>query len=91
MFLSHPRLSVVREDAPQSSEPLSSWAKAHAAEVAQWPETMIRVSDSRTAMINFPALQQAIEQAMDQQCTTLEWVAEGGSNQVRLFYLFDGI
>jgi hypothetical protein len=64
-------------------EPRSEWAKAHAAEFAQMGVNLTTISDSRTAVINFFALQGAVEAAMGQACIAIEWVGEGGGNQVR--------
>ena len=46
---------------------------------------LIAISDPRTNSLNFLALKHATETAMGQACVAIEWVAEGGANQVCLF------
>ena len=81
----HPRLSSTKS-LQLASQPHSEWAKAHAAFVSRFRDgsPYLTISDSRTSSLNFLALQHAIHTAMGQKCVRIEWVAEGGSNQVRL-------
>jgi hypothetical protein len=85
MHFFHPRFSST-QSLQSALEARSEWAKAHAAQVSTWPqETLLTISDSRTSALDFSALQHAVEAAMGgQACVAIEWVAEGGANQVRL-------
>jgi hypothetical protein len=67
-------------------EPHSEWAKIHADEVSQWGKSLLTISDSRTSILDISALQNAIESAMGQTCISIEWVTEGGGNQVSLTF-----
>jgi hypothetical protein len=78
MHFFHPR-SLSTQPLQSALEPRSEWAKAHAIEFAQMGEGLTTISDSRTIVINFL---RAVEAAMGQACITVEWVAEGGANQV---------
>ena len=81
----HPRFSSTGslQSAPK---PHSEWAKAHAAQISKWPEKApyLTISDSRTSTVNFSALQHAVQASMGQKCIRIEWVAEGGCNQISL-------
>jgi hypothetical protein len=81
MHFFHPR-SLSTQPLQSAAEPRSEWAKAHAIEFAQMGEKPTTISDSRTSVINFLALQRGVEAAMGQACIAIEWVAEGGGNQV---------
>lgn len=59
-------------------EPRSDWAKAHAAEGCEYNHDF----GFEACVINFFALQGVVEAAMGQACIAIEWVSEGGSNQV---------
>ena len=83
MHFFHPRF-LPTQPLQSALEPRSEWAKAHAVEVAQWNTMLVTISDSRTSALNFLALQHAVEAAMGQACIEIEWVTEGGSNQVCL-------
>jgi hypothetical protein len=78
MHLFHPR----HPSFTATLEPHSTWAKNHAAEVVMWPKTLRTISDSRTQVVSFEALQHVAEVAMGQDSIRIEWVAEGGTNQV---------
>jgi hypothetical protein len=81
MHFFHPRF-LSTELLQSALEPRSEWAKAHAAFFAQMGKNPTTISDSRTTVINFSALQRAVETAMGQVCIAIEWVSEGGGNQV---------
>jgi hypothetical protein len=81
MHFFHSRFSPT-EPLQSALEPRSEWAKAHAVEFAQMGKNITTISDSRTIVINFLALQSAVEAAMEQVCLAIEWVSEGGGNQV---------
>src|SRR6266481_3699149 len=83
MHLFHPRHPSFHS----TLEPRSTWAKTHAAQVSEWPATLTTISDSRTRVVGFEALQHATKVAMGQACTGIEWVAEGGVNQVCTPYI----
>jgi hypothetical protein len=53
-----------------------------ALEISQWHKNLIIISDTRTSTLDFLALQYAMESAMRQACLSIEWVIEGGGNQV---------
>ncbi|KAI0311163.1 kinase-like domain-containing protein [Amylostereum chailletii] len=40
------------------------------------------ISDSRTCLVNFEELRDAVENCMQEDCISVEWVAEGGANQI---------
>jgi len=81
MHFFHPR-SLSTQPLQSAFEPRSEWAKPHAAEFTQMSENLTTISDSRTSVINFLALQRIVEAAMGQVCIAIEWVAEGGGDQV---------
>jgi hypothetical protein len=83
MHFFHSRLSST-QPLQSALEPCSEWAKAHAAQVSRWPKTLAAISDSRTSALDFSALQHAVEAAVGQACIAIEWVTEGGANQVCL-------
>jgi len=83
MHFFHPRFSSTQPLKP-APEPCSEWAKLHAVQVSQWPKTLVSISDSRSNAVDFLALQHAVEAAMGQACIAIEWVTEGGANQVCL-------
>lgn len=66
-----------------SSEPQSEWAQAFASFIALYREghAIVVISDSRTQVINFDALKHNVE-GLGKVVVAMEWVAEGGSNQV---------
>ena len=84
MHFFHPRFSSAQALVQCALTPRSEWTKAHADEVSQWPKTLITISDSRTSTLDFLALKHAVEAAMGQTCSAIEWVSEGGGNQVCL-------
>jgi hypothetical protein len=81
MHFFHPRY-LSTQQLQSALEPRSEWAKAHAAEFAQMGKNITTISDLRTNIINFLALQRAVEAVMGQACIAIEWVCEGGGNQV---------
>jgi hypothetical protein len=81
MHFFHSRLPST-QSLQSALEPRSEWAKIHAAEFAQMGVNITTISDSRTCVIEFSALQSAVEAAMGQACIAIEWVGEGGGNQV---------
>jgi hypothetical protein len=83
MHFFHPRFSST-QPLKSAPEPCSEWAKVHAVQVSQWPKTLVSISDSRSSAVDFLALQHAVEAAMGQACIAIEWVTEGGANQVCL-------
>ena len=82
MHFFHSRLPST-QSLQSAHEPHSEWAKAHAAEFAQMGVNITTISDSRTCIINFFALQGAVGATMGQACIAIEWVGGGGGNQVR--------
>jgi len=51
---------------------------------------LLNISDSRSKLINFDALRNGVERIMGQTCISIEWVNEGGGNQIYLLSLGDG-
>jgi hypothetical protein len=80
MHVFHPRLQRF-----QFAQPKSAWAAKHRAEwIKMLPKgsIVLNISDSRSKLINFDALQNGVERMMGQTCISIEWVNEGGKNQV---------
>jgi hypothetical protein len=79
MHVFHPRLQPF-----QFAQPKSAWAAKH----AEWikalgsKSNLLIISDSRSKLINFDALHNGVEKMMGQTCISIEWVNEGGGNQV---------
>jgi hypothetical protein len=79
MHVFHPRLQPF-----QFAQPKSEWAAKH----VEWIKTfrlgsnILNISDSRSKLINFDALHNGVERMMGQTCISIEWVSEGGGNQV---------
>lgn len=86
MHFFHPRFSLAQAPVQSVLTPRSEWTTAHASQVSQWPKTLVTISDSRTSTLDYLALKHAIEAAMGQTCDAIEWVSEGGCNQVCLTY-----
>ena len=80
MFVFHSRLY------PEITEPRSLLAKVQAALINEYAEghNLIRISDSRSRLgsLNFVRLAEEVEKVMGEACDSIEWIAEGGGNQV---------
>ncbi|KAI0065704.1 hypothetical protein BV25DRAFT_1988809 [Artomyces pyxidatus] len=92
MKLFHGRLASPPTGVDLSLQPSSPWATRYASRLADWPKDFVfgRISDSRTKRVDFLCLQEAIERQLDTHCVGMEWVAEGGFNQIYLVSLADG-
>lgn len=88
----HPRIALIQPLIPipdfweLSSEPQSEWAREFASFRALYREghSIIVTSDSRSRLINFAALKQSAEATLGKVVVAIDWVAEGGTNQVRV-------
>lgn len=78
MFVFHSRLY------PEITEPRSLLAKVQAALINEYSEghNLIRISDPRSRSLNFVRLAEEVEKVMGEACDSIEWIAEGGGNQV---------
>lgn len=79
MHVFHPRLQPF-----QLTRPKSDWAKKHDEWIKILGSNLLNISDSRSKLINFQSLQNDVERIMGQTCISIEWVNEGGCNQVSL-------
>ncbi|KAI0308634.1 kinase-like domain-containing protein, partial [Amylostereum chailletii] len=70
--------------------PISPWATSHAETNKTMNDTVKAISDSRTRLVDFGALKNAVEEHMKEGCVSMEWVVEGGANQIYLVQLESG-
>ncbi|KAF9002539.1 kinase-like domain-containing protein [Cyathus striatus] len=72
--------------------PQSSQAKLFFEDVVRNSEDsyFVLVSDPRTKRLNFSALFEVIHDIMKERCELLEWIGEGGRNQLYLAHLSSG-